>query len=186
MAQQKITFNQYKIMRTQLLMVCKFSSFLCLLLGFSSCDPENEKEYSHKLQVENTSISKIILLGYNNYDDNFNKVLPYPILQKMIVIEVNSLGPIVMNKNIFFDINNSSYFFGIHVDSLVLKFENEKGFYSTIKRNINDEYQINNEYWIPSKSTLFAVSSKDVRKEGDVYIYSITQEDYENAHVLVE
>src|SRR5690606_41813987 len=73
--------------------------------------------------------------------------------------------------------SNSSYFFGHHIDSLVLKFENGKGYYSTVLSVIN------NENWIANKSSLILVKSKDVIKEGDIYIYKITQEDYENAHV---
>lgn len=73
----------------------------------------------------------------------------------------------------------------LSVDSLVLKFENGKGYYATyLYKNGNDYRELDKENWIANKSTLFAVFSQDVRKEGDVYIYTITQEDYENAYEL--
>lgn len=53
-----------------------------------------------------------------------------------------------------------------------------RGYYSTILTVIN------NENWIDSKSSLILVKSKDVRKEADIYIYKITQRDYEDEHSL--
>ncbi len=152
---------------------------MCLFLFLASCDPNNENiEFTHSLMVKNESDSKLLLLGYDNFDDTTNQVFTEPLLKKTIVIEANSLGPIIVNKNIFSSVNNSSYFFGHHIDSLVLKFENGKGYYSTVLSVIN------NENWIANKSSLILVKSKDVIKEGDIYIYKITQEDYENAHAL--
>ncbi len=163
---------QYKIMRTILLVA--FSFFL-----FCSCDPGYiDKEYEYKLQVKNASNSKVTLLGYDSFDDTQNKLFVNPILKKTIIIESNNYGPIVVNKNIFSTVDNSTYFFGLHIDSLVLKFENGQGYYSTVINGLD------NDNWIPNKSSLLNIQAKDVQKEGGVYIYTITQEDYENAHTL--
>ena len=166
-------------MQTRLLTVYKLTPLIYLSLLLASCDPNNEdKEFIHNLKVKNESDSEITLSGYDHFDDATNQVFTQPILKKTIVIEANSSGPIVVNKNIFSNINNSTYFFGHHIDSLVLKFENGKGYYSTVSSVINTEN------WIANKSSLISVRSEDVTKEGDIYIYKITQEDYENAHVL--
>lgn len=180
----KITYNQFKIMRIQLLIVYKLACLILLFFCFS-CDPNTEdQEYIHKLQVENASNLKLSLLAYDTFDETANKPFDVAILKKEIIIDKHNVGPIVINKNIFSTIDNSTYFAGLQIDSLIIKFEDNRGYYSKINRNSNDIYVIDYENWILNKSTLFSVLSKDVRKEGDMYIYTITQEDYENAHVL--
>src|SRR5690606_16508567 len=99
----------------------------------------------------------------------------------------NSKGPInIVEGYSRVDLYQASYFPPmLSVDSLVLKFENGKGYYaSRLYRNDSEFPEIDREYWISNKNPLFSLFNSDVRKEGDVYIYSITQEDYENAYEL--
>ena len=186
--QQKITFNRYKIMRTLLLIAYKLGGIISLSLLITSCDPGgkyDDIEYTHQLQVENTSSKSFILEAYDTYNEQYREYLDEAILKQTISIEANSKGPIVVNKIYSKTIDNSTYFPELNCDSLVLKFENGKGYYTTfLYKNGNEYREIDKEYWISNKSTLIKVYSPDVKKEGDVYIYSITQEDYENAHEL--
>ena len=175
-------------MRTLLSTVYRIFCFIILFSVFSSCDPHGDPRditYIHQLQVENTSSKSFILEGYDTYNEQYREYLDEAILKQTISIEANSKGPIVVNEIYSKTIDNSTYFPGLNCDSLVLKFENGKGYYATfLYKNGNEYPEIDRENWIPNKSTLFTVFNKDVRKEGDVYIYSITQEDYENAHEL--
>lgn len=61
------------------------------------------------------------------------------------------------------------------VDSITLKFANGTGYYSTLG---------NNNFWLENKSDLLNIKEKDVMQKNGVLIYTITQNDYENAHVL--
>ena len=185
---QKTTFNRYKMMRTRLSTIYKIGSIICLCVFIASCDPgdgSDSKTYIHQLQVENTSNVTITLEAYDTYNEQYREYLDEAILKQTLSIEPNSKGPIAINETYSSTIDHSEYFPKASVDSLVLKFENEKGYYATyLYKNGNEYRELGKENWIPNKSTLFLVFNKDVRKEGDVYIFSITQEDYENAHVL--
>ena len=161
-------------MRIQLSIICN------LLLLFYSCAPEpDDKVYFNKIQVENTSSQSIEIKAYDHYDSSFNTNIIPPELKESIIIASNGTSPVVICETRFGPINNSTFFPKSGADSIVLKFENNRKYISFSKNS-----GINNEYWIPNKSSLLNIFEKDVRKEGDVYIYTITQEDYENAHVL--
>lgn len=175
-------------MRTRLSTVYKLGGIISLYVLFTACDPVGDDygiEYIHQLQVENASSKPFTLEAYDTYDEQYREYLDEAILKQTLSIEANSKGPIVVNRNFSPSISHSSYFPKQSVDSLVLKFENGKGYYATyLYKNGNEYRELGKENWIPNKSTLFLVFSEDVRKEGDVYIYSITQEDYENAYEL--
>ena len=175
-------------MQTRLSTVYKLGGIFSLCVLIASCDPgdgSDPKTYTYQLQVENNSAVALTLEAYDTYNDQYREYLDEPILKQTLSIEANSKGPIVVNRNFSPSISHSSYFPKQSVDSLVLKFENGKGYYATyLYKNGNEYRELDKENWIANKSTLFTVFSQDVRKEGDVYIYSITQEDYENAYEL--
>lgn len=62
-----------------------------------------------------------------------------------------------------------------NVDSIVLKFSNNKGYYTSSK---------NKEFWLKNKSSLLSISENEIIQKNQVLIYEISQEDYENAHEL--
>ena len=175
-------------MRTRLLTTYKLLGIIILLSVFFACDPNGDPRditYIHQLQVENTSAVALTLEAYDTYNEEDRVYFGEAVLKQTISIEANSKGPIVFVEDYSIGFNNGSYFSTVSVDSLVLKFENGKGYYATyLYKNGNEYREIDREHWIANKSPLFAVYSPDVRKEGDVYIYSITQEDYENAYEL--
>lgn len=172
-------------MRMTLLTDYKIIPIIGILFFVCSCDPnEDGKDYPHKLQIENTSNSDMKILAYDTYDEQYNKYFDEPVLKQSLIINSKNLGPIINLKSYSPRIDNSSYFYNISVDSIIIKFNNNTGYISTIKPNENNEYIINDSYWINNKNSLLRIRSEDVRKEGDVYVYIITQEDYENAHVL--
>lgn len=175
-------------MRTRLSTVYKLGGIISFGVLITSCDPgdgSDPKTYTYQLQVENNSAVALTLEAYDTYNDQYREYLDEAILKQSLSIEANSKGPIVVNRNYSSSISYSSYFTKQSVDSLVLKFENGKGYYATyLYKNGNEYRELGKENWIPNKSTLLLVFSEDVRKEGDVYIYSITQEDYENAYEL--
>lgn len=164
-------------MRTQLLIACNL-----LVLFLISCGPEPDTSiFQNKIQLENTSNKILKLQGYDTYDESYDIKINPVLLKETIEIENGGKGPVVISETRFSPIDNSTYFPHSGPDSIVLTFEDGKKYYSVRKKN-----DIYNNYWVANKSSLFAIFEKDVRKEGDVYIYSITQEDYENAHVLPE
>ena len=61
------------------------------------------------------------------------------------------------------------------VDSITLKFTNGRGYYSSLN---------NNNFWLENRSDLLNIKEKDVMQKNGVLIYTITQNDYENANVL--
>ena len=167
-------------MRIQLSIVYKYITFFSFLIICNSCGPEpDDKVFFNNIQVENTSTKNFTILAYDNYDESFNKTIKPAVLKETIEIGKNSKGPIVVCETRFSPINNSTYFPNSGSDSIVIKFEDGKRYFS-----MREENSINNDKWITNKSSLLAIFEKDVRKEGDVYIYTITQEDYENAHIL--
>ena len=177
-------------MRTRLSTIYKIGSIISFGILITSCDPGDGRDLkwdtTHQLQVENTSNVTITLEAYDTYDEQYREYLDEASLKQTLVIEANSKGPIVLVKDYSNVLDGSPYFSPIlSVDSIVLKFQNGKGYFTTnLYKNGNEYREIGKENWIPNKSTLFAVFNEDVRKEGDVYIYSITQEDYENAYEL--
>lgn len=175
-------------MQTQLSTIYKIGRIISLSVLIASCDPGDGSDpitYTHKLQVENTSAVALTIEAYDTYDEQYRVYLDEAVLKQTLSIEGNSKGPIVIYTSLLPPVNYSTYFPTVSVDSLVLKFENGKGYYATfLYKNENEYPEFNMENWIANKSALFAIFNKDVRKEGDVYIYSITQEDYENAHEL--
>lgn len=176
-------------MRTRLLTVYKLGGIISFGVLITSCDPGDGRDLiwdtTHQLQVENTSAVALTLEAYDTYNEQYREYLDEAILKQTLSIEANSKGPIVVNRNYSSSISYSSYFPKQSVDSLVLKFENGKGYYaSRLYRNDSEFPEIDREYWISNKNPLFSLFNSDVRKEGDVYIYSITQEDYENAYEL--
>ena len=175
-------------MRTRLSAIYKIVSIFSLCLLIFSCDPNDwgdSKLYTHQLQVENASELAFTIEAYDTYNENDRLYLDEAILKQTLTIEANSKGPIVIVKDYSIGFNSGSYFPMLSVDSLVLKFENGKGYYATyLYRNGNEYREFDRENWIPNKSTLFAVLNRDVRKEGEVYIYTVNQEDYENAYEL--
>ena len=175
-------------MRTPLSIAYKLGSIISLCVLITSCDPGGKYDdivYTHQLQVENASSKSFTLEAYDTYNEQHREYLDEAILKQTITIESNNKGPIVVAKTYSFRIDSSSYFPELNCDSLVLKFENGRGYYTTfLYKNGNDFREIDTENWIANKSTLLKIFSQDVRKEGDVYIYTITQEDYENAYEL--
>ena len=176
-------------MRILLSTIYKIGSIISLCVFIASCDPGDGRDLiwdtTHQLQVENTSNVTITLEAYDTYNEQYREYLDEAILKQTLSIEPNSKGPIAINETYSSTIDHSEYFPKQSVDSLVLKFENGKGYYATyLYKNGNEYRELGKENWIPNKSTLLLVFSEDVRKEGDVYIYSITQEDYENAYEL--
>ena len=174
-------------MRTRLLTTYKLLGIIILFSVFFACDPNGDPRdnmYEHKLQIENVSNSDITLLAYDTYDEHHKRNLNEIILKHSLNISNESSGPVIRTKSYSHRIDYAVYFYDISVDSIVIKFNNNKGYISTVKPNDRNEYRINNDKWIESKSSLLSVLEKDLRKEGDVYIYTITQEDYENAYEL--
>src|SRR5690554_6898342 len=176
-------------MQTRLSTVYKLGGIFSLCVLIASCDPgdgSDPKTYTYQLQVENNSAVALTLEAYDTYDEQYREYLDEATLKQTLVIEANSKGPIINVEGFTSVLYGGSYFPPmLSVDSLVLKFENGKGYYATyLYKNGNDYRELDKENWIANKSTLFAVFSQDVRKEGDVYIYTITQEDYENAYEL--
>ena len=177
-------------MRTRLSTIYKIGSIISLCVFIASCDPGDGRDLiwdtTHQLQVENTSAVALTLEAYDTYDEQYREYLDEATLKQTLVIEANSKGPIVLVEDYSNVLDGRPYFSPIlSVDSLVLKFQNGKGYFATYLYKDGNEYrELGKENWIPNKSTLFTVFSEDVRKEGDVYIYSITQEDYENAYEL--
>src|SRR5690606_3765666 len=173
-------------MQTRLSTVYKLGGIFSLCVLIASCDPgdgSDPKTYTYQLQVENNSAVALTLEAYDTYNDQYREYLDEPILKQTISIEANSKGPInIVEGYSRVDLYQASYFPPmLSVDSLVLKFENGKGYYATyLYKNGNDYRELDKENWIANKSTLWKIFSQDVRKEGDVYIYTITQEDYEN------
>lgn len=162
-------------MRMTLLTGCSIIYFT-----FISCGPEpDDKIFFNNIQIENESSKDIKIRGYHTYDQSYDKPIIPAILTENIEILANSKSDIVVCETRFSPIENATFFSKTPTDSIFLEFEDGKNYISF--RNINF---IDNSKWILNKSSLLSLSVKNVRKEGDVYIYTITQEDYENAHVL--
>lgn len=177
-------------MRTLLSIAYKLGGIISLYVLVTACDPDDGRDlkaYIHQLQVENASSKSFTLEAYDTYNEQYREYLDEAVLKQTISIEANSKGPInIVEGYSRVDLYQASYFPPmLSVDSLVLKFENGKGYYATyLYKNGNDYRELDKENWIANKSTLLKIFSQDVRKEGDVYIYTITQEDYENAYEL--
>src|SRR5690606_22052035 len=123
-------------MRTRLLTVYKLGGIISFGVLITSCDPGDGRdliwETTHQLQVENTSAVALTLEAYDTYDEQYREYLDEATLKQTLVIEANSKGPIVLVEDYSKVLHGRSYFSPIlSVDSLVLKFQNGKGYFAT-------------------------------------------------------
>lgn len=170
-----MTFNQLKIMRF------KFFTILSLLFFVSSCDPDdrmNTKQYIYNVSLENTSQEFLTIIGYKT-KDHLGNTLASPELINTIIVQANSISKIETIK-VPKPLGDPAFGFTYPnfvnmVDSITLQFANGTGYYSTLG---------NNNFWLENKSDLLNIKEKDVMHKNGVLIYTITQENYENAHVL--
>ncbi len=154
--------------------------FLYLSAGLLlvSCNPCDgcENFYTHSIAVKNESEENFKILFYDNVvaDPQTGST---PFLREEVIINT---GAIVVReyKDVF---AQPLYYSFTHSfsDSIVLKFDNGKGYYTTSK-----DTGISVDYWLQNKSSFFSIDSNDLIDVNGVLIYSITQEDYENAHDL--
>jgi len=176
-----MTFNQSNIMRTQLLTMFKFVTILSLLFFMSSCDPDdrmNTEQYIYNVSLENTSQESLTIIGYKT-KDNLGNTLVSPELINTIIVQANSISKIETIK-VPKPLGDSAFGFTYPnsvnmVDSITLKFTNGRGYYSSLN---------NNNFWLENRSDLLNIKEKDVMQKNGVLIYTITQNDYENANVL--
>ncbi len=176
-----MTFNQSKIMRTQLLAMFKFVTILSLLFFMSSCDPDdrmNTEQYIYNVSLENTSQESLTIIGYKT-KDHLGNTLASPELIKTIIVQANSISKIETIK-VPKPLGDPAFGFTYPnlvnmVDSITLKFANGTGYYSTLG---------NNNFWLENKSDLLNIKEKDVIQKNGVLLYTITQDDYENANVI--
>jgi len=168
-------------MQTQLSIIFNRLPLIALCIVFLSCDPDdrmNTPQYNYNVAIKNTSQEALTIKGYKTKDDIGN-FLPIPQLLNILVLAPNTVSetetihvPVPLG-NIAFGFSYPSFNNGS--DSIVLMFADNRGYYS----NNNDTV-----FWIVNKSTLLSVLEKDITNEDNVLKYAITQEDYENAHVL--
>jgi|GEM_PF-3340634 len=176
-----MTFNQSKIMRTQLLAMFKFVTILSLLFFMFSCDPDdrmNTEQYIYNVSLENTSQESLIIEVYKT-KDHLGNTLVSPELINTIIVQANSISKIETIK-VSKPLGNPAFGFTYPnfvnmVDSITLKFTNVRGYYSSLN---------NNNFWLENRSDLLNIKEKDVIQKNGVLIYTINQNDYENAHVL--
>src|SRR5690606_31116274 len=130
-------------MRTLLSIAYKLGGIISLYVLVTACDPDDGrdlKNYTHQLQVENASSKSFTLEAYDTYNEQYREYLDEAILKQTINIEANSKEPIINVEGITSVVYGGSYFTAmLSVDSLVLKFENGKGYYATyLYKNGND------------------------------------------------
>ncbi len=158
----------------------KYSFFLfCLMLLFSSCDPDDWMDLDqHSVALKNESSEAFSVYFYDqNIADPITDLKPF--LRE--VIEINP-EDFVVKTHTYFKPGPGFYFFNDVdnlADSLVIKFANGKGYYTS-----SSSGEPTTEYWIKGKSSLLKISPSDLYMINDVFYYTITQEDYENAFDL--
>ena len=168
-------------MRTQLLTVYKFFAILSLLFFMTSCDPDDRmstEQHTYNVSLENTSKETLTVNGYKT-KDHLGNLLVNPELINSIVTQANSVSKtetITVPKPLGDPAFGFTYPNFINmVDSVTLKFTNGKGYYSTLESS---------SFWLENKSDLLNIKENDIFFRDGILIYSITEEDYENAHVL--
>ena len=168
-------------MRIQLSITC--NTFLAFIIGFLfvSCDPDDRMDgesYSYQVAIQNNSEKPLVIKGFRTKDLSGTR-LPAPEVITSLEINANTLSKkerVIVPKplgNIAFGFAYPTFNNGS--DSIVLMFADNTGYYS----NNNDT-----DFWIANKSPLLSVLEKDITNEDGMLIYTISQEDYENAHVL--
>jgi len=158
----------------------KYFTILSLLFFVSSCDPDdrtNTEQYIYNVSLENTSQESLTIIGYKT-KDHLGNTLVSPELINTIIVQANSISKIETIK-VPKPLGDSAFGFTYPnfvnmVDSITLKFTNERVYYSSL----------NNNFWLENRSDLLNIKEKDVMHKNGVLIYTITQNDYENAHVL--
>ena len=168
-------------MRTQLSTVYKFFTILGLLFFITSCDPDdrmNPEQYTYNVSLENTSQETLTVNGYKT-KDHLGNLLVNPELINSIIVQANSLSKtetIKVPKSLGDPAFGFTYpTFVNMVDSVTLKFTNGKGYYSTLQSN---------NFWLENKSDLLNIKENDILLKDGILIYTITEEDYINAHIL--
>jgi len=164
-------------------LICK-KIFLYLLIGLFlvSCGPCDgcESFYTYYVGVKNESTENFKILFYNSIvADPISGYAPF--LREEVVV---SSGNVVIKEHK--DTSNPPHYYSfanIFCDSIVLKFNNGKGYYTTLKyTEIQPEIRV--DYWMENKSSFFGIDPNDLTDIDGILIYTITQEDYENAHEL--
>jgi len=153
-------------------------SFSVAGLLFVSCTPCDgcEDFYTHSVAVKNESEENLKVLFYDNAVPD-PKTGSTPFLREELIINV---GETVVRE--YQDVVAQPLYFSFahsFSDSIVLKFDNEKGYYTTLK-----DAEVSVDYWIQNKSSFFRIEQADLINVNGALIYSITQEDCENAHKL--
>jgi hypothetical protein len=146
-----------------------------LLVSCNPCDG-CEDVYTHTVAVRNQSEENFKVLFYDNVVVNPQTGFP-PFLREEIIIETGS-SIVRKYKDVFV---RPPYYSFTHnfSDSIVLKFDNGKGYYTTLKNS-----RISVDYWLQDKSSFFTIDGNDLINVNGVLTYLITQQDYENAHIL--
>ena len=168
-------------MQTQWLTICKKIIILTILcITALSCDPGTGGEtprHTYKVAIKNESASPVSIYGYRTLSPNGIKLNTAELLTT-IAVEPVSLSNI---STITLPVQLGHVAFGFiypefnETDSVVIKFSNNKGYYSSTN---------NKDFWIENKPLLKNIKEKDIVQQDGVLIYPITQQDYENAHDL--
>lgn len=155
-------------------------SLFCLMLLFSSCDPGNWGDQPNPQSVALKNESNEVFSVYF-YDQNIADPITglKPLLRE--IVEINPDEFVIKTIN-YFESDPKFYFFNDSnnfSDSLVIKFANGKGYYTS-----SSSGEPTTENWINGKSSLLKISPSDLYMINDVFYYTITEEDYENAFEL--
>lgn len=168
-------------MQTQWLTICKRLMFLVSCIVVLSCDPDDRmsaKQYNYNVALENMSESPIVIYGYKTLNHAGIK-LDTPELKNTISIASNSFSStnrIVVPKSIEDPAFGFIYpGFENSVDSIILKFSGNRGYYKSLN---------NNDFWLANKSNLLNIKQSDIIIRENILVYNISQLDYENAHIL--
>ncbi|GEM52737.1 hypothetical protein EB1_25270 [Empedobacter brevis NBRC 14943 = ATCC 43319] len=170
-------------MQTQLSIIYKTGIALPLAcITLTSCDPGTGGEtprYTYEVAIKNQSASPVSIYGYNTADPYGTKLEMAELKYSLLVgaASLSSISTVTIPKPLGDPAFGFMYpgFEDVVVDSIVLKFSDSRGYYS----NLNG-----NTVWLSGKSTLWNVKENDIVQQDGVLIYPITQQDYENAHVL--
>ncbi|MEG1267430.1 MAG: hypothetical protein RSE19_13225 [Myroides sp.] len=138
----------------------------------------NTEQYIYNVSLENSSQETFTVTGYKTRD-HLGNLLVKPELINSIIAQANSVSKtetIKVPKPLGDPAFGFTYpNFVNMVDSVTLKFTNGKGYYSTLD---------NNNFWLKNRSDLLNIKESDILLKNGILIYTITEEDYENAHVL--
>ncbi|WP_218148710.1 hypothetical protein [Myroides guanonis] len=168
-------------MQTQLLTIFRIIVIFLFCTIASACDPDdrmNAKQYDYKVALENKSISAITIDGYRTLGQ-FGDKLETSVLVSTLSVSPKSISDIE-SITIPKPLGNPAFGFiypGMqnNVDSIVLKFSNNKGYYTSSK---------NKEFWLKNKSSLLSISENEIIQKNEVLIYEISQEDLIMAYDL--